>query len=258
MLDSNSPFAPAAPPGPGSRNSVAAQRLRQAFVTCEIAPGAHVGEAEIAQRFGLGRAAVRTALTALAAAGFVLRHPRQGWQAAPVVGATVGEIVAARRRLEPALVERPLVERELPVLQSLARLAAAAIAANDRKALSTARIADRQIMETLARGSGAMMLRWLGEAWDHAARLAHLIDQAGALLWPSDREPLIAALTRNDRAAALVEIERDIAHLETAALRALLASQASLTVNSPRRSARRRRKAVASREIALPQPTIER
>jgi DNA-binding FadR family transcriptional regulator len=71
-------------PGADPQIAQAVRRLRIALVRCEIEPGQFVAEQEIAERFGLGRAAVRVALTALEVAGLVTRRPRQGWRAAPI------------------------------------------------------------------------------------------------------------------------------------------------------------------------------
>ena len=71
-------------PGVDPQIAQAIRRLRTALVRCEIEPGQFVAEQEIAERFGLGRAAVRVALTALEVAGLVTRRPRQGWRAEPI------------------------------------------------------------------------------------------------------------------------------------------------------------------------------
>lgn len=241
MFDARSPFASSTAPSRASRNAVALDRLRQALTACEIAPGASFSEAEASARFGLGRAAVRVALTSLAATGLVDRHPRQGWQAAAISGAVIGEVVAARRNLEPILAQVRLSESEAAFLGSVAQVGAAAAMSMDPRALSTARAADRQLMEALAEKTGSLIARWIGEAWDQSARILHMLDGAGVVLWPCDRRPLIESLLRDDASTARAEIDKDLARLESAAMQALMLSGSPFAQTPVRRSARRRK-----------------
>ncbi len=104
MLDSSGLGLPTLP-GAESHLAFAGRRLRQACLAWELVPGSFVHEAELARRFGLGRAAVRVALTELAASGLVSRHARQGWQVSAIDGSRVRSVLEGRRLLEPALVQ---------------------------------------------------------------------------------------------------------------------------------------------------------
>jgi DNA-binding GntR family transcriptional regulator len=120
------PTAPARPrgvnrayPGPGRKKSgtsrgmiVAAQPqslgdqaydfIKGDIVLCKLAPGAEVTEAGLADRYQLGRAAIRSALSRLSQGGLVNVLPRRGYLIAPITVKGVQEIFELRLILEPA------------------------------------------------------------------------------------------------------------------------------------------------------------
>lgn len=241
MFDNSSPFATTRPPGPSTKGSVALQRLRHAILTCEIKPGAIFAEAGIETQYRLSRAGVRVALASLAAGGLVTPQPRQGWRAAPMTGAHIGDLISARRQLEPALANRMLTDRDIEQLEALVILHAAVAERDDPQALVTARVNDRQILNILADRTGLFLRRWLTEIWDHTSRVVHFLEGAGAHYRPLSRGPLISALKASAFQTATKELERDIAHFETFVSDALLRLPVQLGGGAPRLSARRRK-----------------
>jgi len=223
MLDS-SPFSVRAPSIPESHSVVAGRRLRQAFVRCELLPGNYVHEADLEERFGLRRAAVRVALTELAVAGFVTRHARQGWLVAPVDGPLAGAIVEARSRLEPALLEKPLDDRCRSTLQGLRGAIEAIWGRDDPAAHVTARRLCRQALDLLAQNAGRFIETWLRDLWDHAERLTRSLELAGQTLAPGDLRPLLDALLGGDREAALQALRDDETRFRDAVARGFLAA----------------------------------
>src|ERR671932_760427 len=77
------------------------ERLRHAIMRLELAPGAGVSEAELVERFGFSKAAVRAALARLRADGLVVAEPRRGHVVAPLTLRDVLEIYDLRLALEP-------------------------------------------------------------------------------------------------------------------------------------------------------------
>jgi DNA-binding GntR family transcriptional regulator len=241
MLDISSPFVASleAPAAEGAI-TVATRRLRSALITCEIAPGAFVNEAALAETFGLGRAGIRVALTALAASGFVSRHARQGWRIAPIDGRLVEGVLEARRRLEPSLADRRLGRSELDALGPLLGLVDSVAGRTDRTALATARSAERQIRDILAAGTGSLCRGWLADLWDHSDRIVKALDRADHHVAPADWRLVVAALSRGDDAQeAAAAIGREIERFETVVARSVLAAADTLQP-PPARSARRR------------------
>jgi DNA-binding GntR family transcriptional regulator len=227
-------------PGADPQIAQAVRRLRSALVRCEIEPGKFVAEQEIVERFGLGRAAVRVALTALEVAGLVMRRPRQGWRAAPITENLLHAVAAGRLRLEPALAEIKLSAADRARLDQLVGIVAALGDRADRQAVLTVRPADRQIRDALAARTDELTRRWLAELWDHRDRIVTALEHAGVAIPTADRTPLIAALTAGDRTAAASWLKRDIAG-ETKLIAAAIERTDMLAPAPSARSARRRR-----------------
>lgn len=250
MLDTASPFAPA--PVAEARLDVAIRRLRKAVVTCELAPGDFVHEAALAERFGLGRASVRVALTELAAARFVSRHARQGWRIAPIDGALIAAVLDGRRRLEPSLAAHRLAEPALATATTLLGMVQSVSGRTELAALATARAAERQLRDLLAAGAGVFARDWLGGIWDHSDRIVRMLDLGGHAIPPADLGELVAALAAGHADLARQAIARDQKLFADAVAHGFLAMSAQL----PRPQARsaRRRGAHQSPPIAADRP----
>jgi DNA-binding GntR family transcriptional regulator len=240
MYDHSSPFAQARTPGAEPKAAFALKRLRRAVIECELRPGTDCSEPDLAQRFGLGRAAVRTALTTLAAEGLVTVEPRRGWRVAPVTGALIGDVIRARQALEPGLAELRLPPDAATGLMTLTRMGAALQGREDRQALVTLRAADRQILDRLAALAGGLVGRWLDEAWNQADRIAAFFDFAGRHHRPAGREALVAALAAGDAKAARHEIAAALTAFQDFATAALLSLPSSLEVAGTKQDRRRR------------------
>jgi DNA-binding GntR family transcriptional regulator len=249
MYDPASPFAQARAPGAEPKAAFALKRLRRAAIECELRPDAECSEPELAKRFGLGRAAVRTALTTLAAEGLVAVEPRRGWWVAPVTGALIGDVIRARKALEPGLASLRLSPNAVAGLTALTRMGVALQGREDRQALVTLRSADRQILDQLAALAGGLVGRWLDQAWNQADRIAAFFDLAGRHHRPIGREPLVAALAAGDAEAARREIAAAIASFQDFATDALFSLSSSLDVAG---SAGRRRQTRPTARAARP------
>ena len=238
MLDASSPFLPA--PNAEALLDVASRRLRTAVVSCELTPGDFVHEAALAERFGLGRASVRVALTELAAGRFVSRHARQGWRIAPIDGALIGAVIDGRRRLEPTLAVHRLAEPALSTATALLGMVRSVSGRTELAALATARAAERQLRNLLAAGAGVFASDWLGEIWDHSDRIVRMLDLNGHAIPSADLSELVAALSAGDGDLAKRAIERDQKRFADAIAYSFLAMSAQ-PARPQARSARRGR-----------------
>jgi DNA-binding GntR family transcriptional regulator len=158
-----------------------------------------------------------------------------------MTGAHIGDLISARRQLEPALANRVLTDKDIEQLEALVILHAAIAERDDPQALVTARVNDRQILNILADRAGLFLRRWLTELWDHTSRVVHFLEGAGAHYRPLSREPLIAALKVSAFQTAAKELERDITRFETFVSDALLRLPVQLGEGTPKLSARRRK-----------------
>jgi DNA-binding GntR family transcriptional regulator len=228
MLDTSSPLAQSLAPAGEAKNIFALKRLRRAIIACELKPGAAVSEREIAERYGLGRAATRVALTTLASEGFVTAQARHGWRVLPVSGALVGHVLSARHAIEPMLATIALSPAEAAALYGNVNLVAAIRERSDHQSVMTARVTDRQIMDQLAAHAGGFVGRWLGQIWNHVERIAAFFDGEDGHFHAADRARLIEALAARNTAAARTEIEREIARFKDFATDRLLRDPAAL------------------------------
>lgn len=240
MYDPASPFAQARAPGAEPKAAFALKRLRRAVIECELRPGADCSEPDLAKRFGLGRAAIRTALVTLAAEGLVAVEPRRGWRVAPVTGALIGDVIRARKALEPGLADLRLPPDVAARLTAMTRMGAALQGREDRQALVTLRATDRQILDQLAIQAGGLVGTWLDQAWNQADRIAAFFDLAGQHHRPIGREPLVTALADSDAGAARREITAAIASFRDFATDALFSLPSSLDVAGAERGRHRR------------------
>jgi DNA-binding GntR family transcriptional regulator len=77
-------------------------RIKRDIVRCALPPGEEVTEAELVQRYDIGKAPVRAALLRLGREGLVRPIARRGHLITPVTGKDVYEMFELRALLEPA------------------------------------------------------------------------------------------------------------------------------------------------------------
>lgn len=230
MLDTSSPFLPVKAPGAEPKAAFALKRVRHALVSCELVPGAEYSEADIAERFGLGRAAVRMALNTLAGERLVSVLVRRGWQVAPISGALIGDVIRARRLLEPGLATLRLDATGAASLRALAQIGDAVQSRPDRQALVTLRSTERQLLDALADKTGGMVVPWLTETWNQSERIVNFFDASGVHGRPVSRLALIDALAIGDVTAARAQIDSAIDAFQAFVTERLLSTASALQV----------------------------
>src|SRR5690242_1927088 len=78
------------------------EQLRRDIISCSIAPGTEISEAQLCSQYELGKAAVRVALTRLSHDGLVRAIPRRGYMVVPVTLQDIQDVFELRLLLEPA------------------------------------------------------------------------------------------------------------------------------------------------------------
>ena len=251
MLDQGSPLLlGSAPPRPGGKRAFAEARLRQAVIWCELEPGTVVTELGLMQRYGLERAGVRAALVGLEAAGLVEALPRHGWRVRRISGAYIGDVLAARRAIEPSLPLGQLSEQQIARVEELTRLTSLLLGRQEAASRASLRAYDRELLETLAADLGDIRRGWLREVWDHSERLVRFFERDGQRRFPpTDRKALAAACSARDAAAAHAALSASIDTFEASVIAALYAADAEIVRPGTSPSWRARRpKSVAPRE----------
>lgn len=87
-------------PEQGTLADVAAHRLAHSIVTGELAQGQKLNEAELAERFGMGRGPLREALRQLEGMRLVKRIPNAGARVVVLDRKTLADLYAVREALE--------------------------------------------------------------------------------------------------------------------------------------------------------------
>ena len=87
-------------PEQGTLADVATHRLAQSIVTGELAQGQKLNEAELAERFGMGRGPLREALRHLEGMRLVKRIPNAGARVVVLDRKTLSDLYAVRETLE--------------------------------------------------------------------------------------------------------------------------------------------------------------
>lgn len=252
MLDTSSPFgSTSAAPAAEARMDVASRRLRKAMIACELEPGTFIHEAALAERYGLGRASIRVALTELVTAGFVSRHARQGWRIEPIDGPLIAAVLDGRRRLEPSLATQRLGKHTRDALTSLLGMVDSVSGRAEPAALATARAAERRIRDALAASAGPFARRWLCEIWDHADRILRQFDLSGHVIAPPDRRALVTALIAGDADAAALAIAQENDRFADAVAHGFMAISPRLGQPAARSARRRAARPITDNPIPL-------
>jgi len=93
--------------------------LKEEILRVDRRPGDLVGEADLAERFGVSKTPVREALRLLARDGWIIVLPRKGYLIRPLNLEDVREIFAMRTMLEPAISHQAAVVADGAVVSRL-------------------------------------------------------------------------------------------------------------------------------------------
>lgn len=201
--------------GGDSRAAQAYELLRREIVACRIAPGARLTEAEVIERFGIGKASLRIALQRLIAEGFVSSIPRQGYLVAPITRRDVEEVFALRLALEPLAVRAAAGRIDRARLEALERACRMPVDGAVEDQIDRFLQANRDFHMAIAEASGNRRLcRMLSELLDEMSRLVALgfgVHRQRPNI-AEDHERLIAHLAEGDGEAAARVARR---HVET-------------------------------------------
>jgi DNA-binding GntR family transcriptional regulator len=193
------------PEGGPNLGELAYRQLRGDILRCVLLPGTGVTEGELAARYGLGKAPIRTALTRLAHEGLIESSPRRGWVVAPITLRDVHELFQLRLILEPQasrLAAGKIREEDLRELDGMVRLG---YRPGDPESQTAFLDANRRFHVKIAEATGNRRLAELvTRHMEEIGRVLHLglaSDDYGDKFQHEHRE-LIAALVEGDEAAA--------------------------------------------------------
>lgn len=239
MYDPGSPLlrpatGTAATKAPQAKARFAEDRLLDAVLWCEILPGEIVTEADAMARFGLTRAAARSGLTRLGFDGWAMPQPRTGWLVLPVTGALIGQVLDARRIVEPALSEVRLDADARTEFTNIDAILRTLKDGPDEAAASSLRQYADRIESLLLDAINPFTAGHLRKLWYHTARITRFLENPakGLVFQRRDLADLVQAVLAEDgpgiRTARLTLIDTQ----QTFFLEQLLQSHAPLTPGS--------------------------
>jgi DNA-binding GntR family transcriptional regulator len=179
--------------------------LHQAIVRGDLSPNERLVEMELAQKFGVGRAAVRAALARLEQDGLVERQPNRGAWVRAVSEAEAAEMLEVRAVLEGLAARhaaRHATDQDLATLQALHADMQACLAQGNLLGISDLNaqwhdkilaIANHQTVKTLIHRLRAQHVRFQYRALLVPGRAQHSLEEHQAIL---------TALITHDEAAA--------------------------------------------------------
>lgn len=201
---------------PEARQTTMYESIVAAIVEHRLAPGTRLREERLAELFAVSRTQVRPVLQRLEHEGLVERQPRRGAMVSAPSREATKEIFAARRLVEPFLVQAVCAHCDRTAVRRLERIVkdeSRARDANDRRAM--VRLSG-DFHRELAALAGNEPLAKLMTALTVRTCLAILANRAsiGATCREDEHERIVAAIAAGEAATASRLMVQHLQHIE--------------------------------------------
>jgi len=181
------------------------ERIRHDIISCVLAPGTEISEAQLCSQYKIGKAPVRMALHRLAHDGLVRAIPRRGYRVTPVTLKDVHDVFELRLMLEPAAARMAAGKVDAQRLRALDEVSRPGYAPGDPRSISRFLEASMAFQVAIARATGnARLADAIEQLLDAMTRLLHLglgLRDRSQELSRAHRD-LVKALARGDGEAA--------------------------------------------------------
>ncbi|SDI30991.1 GntR family transcriptional regulator [Alloyangia pacifica] len=180
-------------------------RLRDEILTCKLAPGLEISEAELAQQFDVSKTPVREALAQLRQEGLVRTFPRRGYQISPITFGDMNELFDLRTILEAGAAELACEQITDDMLVELRELAVVAYEKEETQTIANFIAANRRFHMAIAAASGnSRLVNILARQIDELERFFYIGAQMRDVNSETNTDHLeiVDALARRDRKAA--------------------------------------------------------
>jgi DNA-binding GntR family transcriptional regulator len=208
--------------------------IKRDIVRCTLEPGQQVTEEELADRYGVGRAAVRAALKRLFQEQLIEIMTRQRYMIAPITLKHVGELFDVRLLLEPSAARRAAGRVDAARLRTLDELCRAQYQVGDRESAAAFLSVNTEFHVAVAEASGntlqASMIRGLLDKVERVHHLGHLLHDRNQDAYHEHHELLEALLAGDGDRAEQIMIDQIVA-ARRFAIDAMLNSVSLSTVN---------------------------
>jgi DNA-binding GntR family transcriptional regulator len=179
------------------------ERIRHDIISCAIAPGSEISEAQLAAQYKLGKAGVRVSLTRLAHEGLVRAIPRRGYMVAPVTLQDIQDIFELRLMLEPAAARMAAGKVNTQQLKAFDEACRAGYERGNAKSTERFLDANKAFHVTIARATGnARLAAAIEDLFDQMTRLLHLGLGSRKGPFENEHKALVKALARGDGESA--------------------------------------------------------
>ena len=151
------------------------ERLRRDIISCTIAPGSEISEAQLCSDYNLGKAAVRVALTRLAHDGLVRAIPRRGYMVSPVTLQDIQDVFELRLMLEPGAARMAAGKVNARELRQYDEVCRSGLDPTDARSVGRYLDANKSFHVAIARATGnARLATAIEHLLDEMTRLFHL------------------------------------------------------------------------------------
>jgi len=200
-----------------SLGQLAYSRLRQDIIRCRLQPGVEVTEAQLSERYGLGKTPIREGLARLAHEKLVHPLPRRGYRVAPITLSDVKELLGFRRIVETEAARMAAGRCNVAQLRRLDDLCAVGYDPNDLKSIERFLRANTELHATVAAASGnAKLTAVIVQLLDEVARILYLALELGGsrVEMSHEHRHLVDALAAGDGDAAARAVAEQIVGVE--------------------------------------------
>lgn len=191
--------------GRASLSDAAYVEVRTDILRCVLEPGRQLTEQELAERYGYGKAPIRTALTRLRHERLVESTPRRGWAVAPITLRDVRELFQIRLILEPPAARLAAGRLDEAHLHEFETAVQRGYSPGDPASQASFLEANRRFHLTVAEASGNHRLAdVINQVLEEVGRVLHLglaMDDYGDR-FQHEHQDLIQALVAGDGDAA--------------------------------------------------------
>lgn len=220
--------------GPASMAESAYQQIKRAIIRCDLEPGQQVSEEQLAERFRLGRAAVRPALKRLYQEHLIQTITRNRYVVSAITLKDAHNVYDLRMLLEPEAAKRAAKRITPEQVRRLKELADAQYDPGDRESAERFLLANTEFHLTIARASGNDMLaEIITNVLDRAERINNLSHMLLDRNHDAHQEhhSLTEALAQGDGERAEREMAGQIRSARTFVIEALTSSPSIQSVN---------------------------
>jgi DNA-binding GntR family transcriptional regulator len=215
-------------------SEIAYEKIKEAIIVNELAPGQEVSESQLAKRFGMGKAPLRRALASLTQEGLVQPQSRRGYIIAPLTMKDIHDIWAIRLLLETEAARLAAGNVDEKYLKNIDHVCKKGFIHGDRTTQRAYLSANREFHLAICRFSeNAHLSKIVEQLIDHMSRMLFLsiVVSQSADQWEHGHTALVTAIVNGDGDKAATTMKKHLESSRDSVLDAVMKSPALMQVN---------------------------